>query len=82
MDAGNTDKKAIRVDIPDIISVSASADLTLPPGAGLCINTTSGQVFLVSIMLYIFVLIAFFLNHNEGTITSMRFKNLTIILCP
>ncbi|MBA0552159.1 hypothetical protein Golax_019519, partial [Gossypium laxum] len=48
VDAGNTDKKAIRVDIPDIISVSASADLTLPPGAGLCINTTSGQVFLVA----------------------------------
>ncbi|TYI39805.1 hypothetical protein ES332_A02G119200v1 [Gossypium tomentosum] len=48
VDAGNMDKKTIRVYIPDIISVSASADLTLPPGAGLCINTTSGQVFLVA----------------------------------
>ncbi|XP_039054308.1 protein HLB1-like [Hibiscus syriacus] len=48
VDIGNTEKKAIRVDIPDIISVSACADLTLPPGAGLCVNTTSGSVFLVA----------------------------------
>ncbi|GMJ13777.1 HYPERSENSITIVE TO LATRUNCULIN B 1 [Hibiscus trionum] len=48
VDVGNTEKKAIRVDIQDIISVSACADLTLPPGAGLCINTTLGSVFLVA----------------------------------
>ncbi|KAK8686099.1 hypothetical protein V6N13_125126 [Hibiscus sabdariffa] len=48
VDVGNTGIKAIRVDIPDIISVSACADLTLPPGAGLCINTKSGSVFLVA----------------------------------
>ncbi|KAG8382562.1 hypothetical protein BUALT_Bualt05G0090300 [Buddleja alternifolia] len=38
----------IRVDIPDIVSVSACADLTLPPGAGLCLNTTHGPVFLIA----------------------------------
>lgn len=40
-------KSAIKVDIPDIVSVSACADLTLPPGAGLCIDTIQGPVFLV-----------------------------------
>lgn len=43
-------KPVVKVDIPDIISVSACADLTLPPGAGLCIDTTHGPVFLVSIL--------------------------------
>ncbi|XVF51222.1 hypothetical protein PTKIN_Ptkin04bG0167300 [Pterospermum kingtungense] len=47
-DVANMDKMAIRVDIPDIVSVSACADLTLPPGAGLCIDTTHGPVFLVA----------------------------------
>ncbi|GKV04013.1 hypothetical protein SLEP1_g16231 [Rubroshorea leprosula] len=47
-DVGNVDKRAIRVEIPDIVSVSACADLTLPPGAGLCIDTISGPVFLVA----------------------------------
>ncbi|XP_022739053.1 protein HLB1-like isoform X2 [Durio zibethinus] len=47
-DVANIDRRAIRVDIPDIISVSACADLTLPPGAGLCIDTTHGPVFLVA----------------------------------
>ncbi|OMO79836.1 F17L21.18 isoform 1 [Corchorus capsularis] len=47
-DIGNIDKRAIRVEIPDIVSVSACADLTLPPGAGLCIDTTRGPVFLVA----------------------------------
>ncbi|GAB4858096.1 hypothetical protein Ancab_015998 [Ancistrocladus abbreviatus] len=41
-------KPAVRVDIPAIVSVSASADLTLPPGAGLCIDTIQGPVFLVA----------------------------------
>ncbi|KAE8055061.1 hypothetical protein FH972_011928 [Carpinus fangiana] len=47
-DAANFDKKAIRVDVPDIVSVSACADLTLPPGAGLCIDTIHGPVFMVA----------------------------------
>lgn len=47
-DAVNGDKKTIKVDIADIISVSACADLTLPPGAGLCIDTSHGSVYLVA----------------------------------
>lgn len=47
-DAVNGDKKNIKIDIADIVSVSACADLTLPPGAGLCIDTVQGSVFLVS----------------------------------
>ncbi|KAK6146507.1 hypothetical protein DH2020_020376 [Rehmannia glutinosa] len=41
-------KPAIRIDVPDIVSISACADLTLPPGAGLCIDTIHGPVFLVA----------------------------------
>ncbi|CAI9772623.1 unnamed protein product [Fraxinus pennsylvanica] len=41
-------KSAIKVDIADIISVSACADLTLPPGAGLCIDTIHGPIFLIA----------------------------------
>ncbi|KAK7278314.1 hypothetical protein RJT34_23341 [Clitoria ternatea] len=48
VDALNVDKKTVKVDIAEIISVSACADLTLPPGAGLCIDTTHGSVFLVA----------------------------------
>lgn len=44
----NGDKKNIKIDIADIVSVSACADLTLPPGAGLCIDTVQGSVFLVA----------------------------------
>ncbi|XWS38162.1 hypothetical protein CRYUN_Cryun19dG0106700 [Craigia yunnanensis] len=47
-DVANIDKRAIRVDIPDIVSVSACADLTLPPGLGLCIDITHGPIFLVA----------------------------------
>lgn len=47
-DTLNMDKKTIGVDVPDIVSVSACADLTLPPGAGLCIDTIHGQVFMVA----------------------------------
>lgn len=47
-DAANGDKKTIKVDIADIVSVSACADLTLPPGAGLCIDTIHEPVYLVS----------------------------------
>lgn len=41
-------EKTIKVNIPDIVSVSACADLTLPPGAGLCIDTIHGPLFLVA----------------------------------
>jgi len=47
-DAINGDKKTIKVEIADIVSVTACADLTLPPGAGLCIDTVHGSVYLVS----------------------------------
>ncbi|KAF5460495.1 hypothetical protein F2P56_020359 [Juglans regia] len=47
-DVVNIDKRAIRIDVPDIVSVSACADLTLPPGAGLCIDTINGPVFMVA----------------------------------
>ncbi|KAG4151802.1 hypothetical protein ERO13_D04G089675v2, partial [Gossypium hirsutum] len=39
---------AIRVEIPDIVFVSSCADLTLSPGAGLCIDTTYGPIFLIA----------------------------------
>ncbi|WOL07012.1 hypothetical protein Cni_G15747 [Canna indica] len=42
------DKSLVRVDVRDIVSVSACADLTLPQGAGLCINTVHGPVYLVA----------------------------------
>ncbi|XP_057511055.1 protein HLB1 [Actinidia eriantha] len=47
-DTMNTNRSAVKVDIPDIVSVSACADLTLPPGAGLCIDTIHGPVFFVA----------------------------------
>ncbi|KDP25200.1 hypothetical protein JCGZ_20356 [Jatropha curcas] len=47
-DVPNGDKRAIKIDVPDIVSVSACADLTLPPGAGLCIDTIHGPLFLVA----------------------------------
>ncbi|XP_026402031.1 protein HLB1-like [Papaver somniferum] len=46
--AGTVDKSAIRIEVPDIVSVSACSDLTLPPGAGLCIDTVNGPVYLVA----------------------------------
>uniref|UniRef100_A0A453H442 Uncharacterized protein n=1 Tax=Aegilops tauschii subsp. strangulata TaxID=200361 RepID=A0A453H442_AEGTS len=39
-------KRFIKVDVADIVSVSTCSDLTLPPGAGLCINTTHGPVLI------------------------------------
>lgn len=46
----NGDRKSVRVDVADIVSVSACADLTLPPGAGLCIDAVHGPVYLVRII--------------------------------
>ncbi|XP_077248471.1 tetratricopeptide repeat (TPR)-like superfamily protein [Tasmannia lanceolata] len=45
---GPVDKSLVKVDVPDIVSVSACADLTLPPGAGLSIDTIHGPIFLVA----------------------------------
>ncbi|KAJ4846336.1 Protein hlb1 [Turnera subulata] len=47
-DAMNNDKKTIKINVLDIVSVSSCADLTLPPGAGLCIDTVNGPLFLVA----------------------------------
>ncbi|XP_044477069.1 protein HLB1-like [Mangifera indica] len=44
----NLDRRAIRIEVPDMVCVSACADLTLPPGAGLCIDTIHGPVFMVA----------------------------------
>lgn len=46
--AAKIDKSTIKVDVRDIVSVSSCADLTLPPGAGLCIDTINGPVYLVT----------------------------------
>ncbi|CAN6292937.1 unnamed protein product [Urochloa humidicola] len=45
MDRG---RKPVRINVADIVSVSACADLTLPSGAGLCIETIHGITFLVA----------------------------------
>ncbi|XP_051144830.1 protein HLB1 isoform X2 [Andrographis paniculata] len=42
------EQSSIRVKIQDIVSVSACGDLTLPKGAGLCIDTVHEPVFLVA----------------------------------
>lgn len=47
-DTMNSNRLVIKVDVPDIVSVSACADLTLPQGAGLCIDTIHGPVFLIA----------------------------------
>jgi hypothetical protein len=44
MDRG---RKPVRINVADIVSVSACADLTLPSGASLCIETIHGPTFLV-----------------------------------
>ncbi|GMP96791.1 hypothetical protein CsSME_00045282 [Camellia sinensis var. sinensis] len=47
-DTMSSNRLVIKVDVPDIVSVSACADLTLPRGAGLCIDTIHGPVFLIA----------------------------------
>lgn len=47
--SGRPGDTAIKVNIPEIVSVSACGDLTLPPGAGLCIDTIHGPVYLVTV---------------------------------
>lgn len=48
-EAVSSSKKTIKVNIQDIVSISPCADLTLPPGAGLCIETINGSFYFVSI---------------------------------
>lgn len=72
-DTGHISRPSIKVDVPDIVSVSACADLTLPPGAGLCIDTVHGPVFLVNILLAFTVLISFFLySEKRKTLCSVK----------
>ncbi|KAM7279259.1 hypothetical protein ACFE04_006393 [Oxalis oulophora] len=47
-EVANFDKRAIRVDVADIVSVSACVDLTLPPGPGMCIDTIHGPTFFIA----------------------------------
>ncbi|CAL9223871.1 unnamed protein product [Arabidopsis halleri] len=44
----SVERKTVKVNITEIVSVTPCADLTLPPGAGLCIDTIHGPVFLVA----------------------------------
>ena len=39
---------AFRIEISDICGLSPCADLSLPPGAGFCIDTVHGQKYLVN----------------------------------
>lgn len=50
------DKSSLfRVEISDILSVSPCADLTLPPGGGVCIDTVKGPCYLVSLIWTLFL---------------------------
>ncbi|XP_023742380.1 protein HLB1 [Lactuca sativa] len=44
----NGERATVKVEIPDIVSVSPCADLTLPPGPSICIDTIHGQIFLIA----------------------------------
>ncbi|KAL8210033.1 hypothetical protein R6Q57_006765 [Mikania cordata] len=47
-DKSSSARPVIKIDIPDIVSVSACADLTLPPGPSICIDTIHGPTFLIA----------------------------------
>ncbi|PWA53096.1 tetratricopeptide repeat (TPR)-like superfamily protein [Artemisia annua] len=47
-DKTSNGRPAIKIDIQDIVSVSPCADLTLPPGPSICIDTIHGQTFLIA----------------------------------
>lgn len=52
-DAENTHKSSlIEVNVADIVSVSPCADLTLPAGPALCVDTVHGSFFLVNVLKY------------------------------
>lgn len=46
-DKTTNSKPAFRVDIPDVVSVTACSDLTLPPGPSIFIDTIHGPIYLV-----------------------------------
>ena len=66
-----SDKALIKVNIADIVSVSPCADLTLPPGAGLSINTIHSPVFLVIIRFKIFNMINILIYEFLSSISRM-----------
>lgn len=74
-DTVNGDKKTIKVEIADIVSVSACADLTLPPGAGLCIDTVRGSVYLVSSTLVDFSVLVFYISAASFISSCCRLFN-------
>ncbi|KAJ9549836.1 hypothetical protein OSB04_022379 [Centaurea solstitialis] len=43
-----TSNVRIRVDIPDVVSVTTCSDLTLPPGPSIFIDTIHGPIFLIA----------------------------------
>nr|XP_043639901.1 protein HLB1-like [Erigeron canadensis] len=42
------DIPAIKVEIPDVVSVTVCSDLTLPPGPSICIDTIHGPTYLIA----------------------------------
>lgn len=65
-DMVNSDGRVIKINIPDIASVSTSADLTLPPGPALCIDTIHGPVFLVIITSFLSLNTFVLLSHKAS----------------
>uniref|UniRef100_A0A0A9CUA4 Uncharacterized protein n=1 Tax=Arundo donax TaxID=35708 RepID=A0A0A9CUA4_ARUDO len=57
MDRG---RKPVRINVADIISVSACSDLTLPSGAGLCVETIHGPTFFVCAYQFIVIVLCLF----------------------
>ena len=56
-DAENIHKSSlVEVNVADIVSVSPCADLTLPAGPALCVDTVHGSFFLVNLFEYIHLL--------------------------
>ena len=56
-DRENIHKSAlVEVNVADIVSVSPCADLTLPAGPALCVDTVHGSFFLVNLIEYIHLL--------------------------
>lgn len=47
-DKTSNGRPTIKIDIPDIVSVSPCADLTLPPGPSICIDTIHGPTYLIA----------------------------------
>ncbi|KAI3756312.1 hypothetical protein L1987_56132 [Smallanthus sonchifolius] len=47
-DKTSNSRPAIKIDIPDIVSVSTCADLSLPPGPSICIDTIRGPTYLIA----------------------------------